>query len=132
MNVHKWAYPSWRVPKQMLYLVAIDHEVMCCDERLEDNHPAGVGGPLEQRVGQLRDVHVHLIGALNQIYNKKCKRNVKLVVCVEFSLCAVTHTYTDTNILHLFSTTTKSLCITTSLGQGFTECVSARLWVEAT
>lgn len=49
------------------YLVAIDHEVMCGDQRFEHNHPAGVGGPLEQRVGQLGNVDVHLIGAVDQI-----------------------------------------------------------------
>lgn len=49
------------------YLVAIDHEVVRGDERLEHNHPAGVGGPLEQRVGQLGNVHVHLVGAVDQI-----------------------------------------------------------------
>lgn len=29
------------------HLVAIHHEVVCGDERLEHNHPTGVGGPLE-------------------------------------------------------------------------------------
>lgn len=49
-------------------LVAVDHEVMCRDEGLEDDHPAGVGGPLKQRVSQLRNVHVHLVGTVDQIY----------------------------------------------------------------
>lgn len=48
-------------------LVAIDHEVVRRDEGFEDDHPAGVGGPLEQRVGQLRNVHVHLVGAVDEI-----------------------------------------------------------------
>lgn len=48
-------------------LVAVDHEVVCSDEGFKDDHPAGVGGTLEQRVCQLRDVHIHLICALNQI-----------------------------------------------------------------
>jgi hypothetical protein len=30
------------------HLIAIDHEVLCGDEGLEDHHPAGVGGPLKQ------------------------------------------------------------------------------------
>lgn len=41
------------------------------DERLEHNHPAGVGGPLEQRVGQLGNVHVHLVGAVDQIWDTR-------------------------------------------------------------
>lgn len=48
-------------------LVAVDHQVVGGGQGLEHHHPAGVGGPLKQRVGQLRDVHVHLIRALNQI-----------------------------------------------------------------
>ncbi len=51
----------------MLYLVAIDHQMVCGVEGLEDNHPAGVGGPLKQCISQLRDVHIHLICALNQV-----------------------------------------------------------------
>lgn len=49
------------------HLVAIDHEVVSGDKRLKHNHPAGVGSPLEQRVGQLGNVHVHLVGAVDQI-----------------------------------------------------------------
>lgn len=48
-------------------LVAVDHQVVGGGEGLEHHHPAGVGGPLKQGVGQLRDVHVHLIRALDQI-----------------------------------------------------------------
>lgn len=44
--------------------------MVCCDEGFEDDHPAGVGGPFEQRVGQLRNVHVHLVGAVDEIYRK--------------------------------------------------------------
>jgi len=49
------------------HLIAVDHEVLCGDEGLEDHHPASVGGPLKQRVRQLRNVHVHLVGAVDQI-----------------------------------------------------------------
>lgn len=49
------------------HLIAIDHEVVCGDQRLEHYHPAGVGGPLEQRVGQLGNVDVHLVGAVDQV-----------------------------------------------------------------
>lgn len=51
-------------------LIPIDHEVMCRDEGFEDDHPAGVGGPLEQRVSQLRNVHVHLVGTVDEIYKE--------------------------------------------------------------
>ncbi len=56
-------------------LIAVDHNVVCSDEGFEHDHPAGVGGALEQRVSQLRDVHIHLVGALDQI----CKRELKEV-----------------------------------------------------
>lgn len=49
-------------------LIAVDHEVVCRDEGFEDDHPAGVGGPLKQRVSQLRNVHVHLVGTVDEIY----------------------------------------------------------------
>lgn len=44
------------------YLVAVDAHVMGGDEGLEDDHPAGVGGALEQRVGHLGDVDVGGVG----------------------------------------------------------------------
>lgn len=44
------------------YLVAMDAQVMSGDEGLEDDHPAGIGGSLEQRVSHLRDVYVGGIG----------------------------------------------------------------------
>lgn len=43
-------------------LVAMDTHVMGGDESLENDHPAGVGGALKQRVGHLRDVHVGGVG----------------------------------------------------------------------
>lgn len=43
-------------------LVAVDTHVMGGDEGLEDDHPAGVGGSLEQRVSHLGDVHVGGVG----------------------------------------------------------------------
>lgn len=48
-------------------LIAIDHEMMRSDEGFEDDYPAGVGGPLEQRVSQLRNVHVHLVSTVDEI-----------------------------------------------------------------
>ena len=52
------------------YLVAVHHEVVGGDKGFEDHHPAGVGRALEQRVCQLGNVHVHLIGAVNQIWQR--------------------------------------------------------------
>lgn len=52
-------------------LITIDHEVVCRDEGFEDDYPAGISGPLEQRVSQLRNVHVHLIGTVDEIYKEE-------------------------------------------------------------
>lgn len=59
------------------YLVAVHHEVVGGDKSFEDHHPAGVGCALKQRVRQLGNVHVHLIGAVDQIWpgHKKKKHN---------------------------------------------------------
>lgn len=43
---------------------------MRCDKRFEDDHPAGVGGPLKKRVSQLRNVDIHFIGTVDEIYNR--------------------------------------------------------------
>lgn len=43
-------------------LVAVDTYVMSGDKSLEDNHPAGVGGSLKQRVSHLRDVYIGGVG----------------------------------------------------------------------
>lgn len=45
-----------------MYLIAVDTHVMTGDKGLEDDHPAGIGGPFKQRVSHLRDVHVGGIG----------------------------------------------------------------------
>lgn len=63
------------------YLVAVHHEVVGGDKSFEDHHPAGVGCALKQRVRQLGNVHVHLIGAVDQIWpghKKKQKTNNKM------------------------------------------------------
>lgn len=59
------------------YLVAVHHEVVGGDKGFEDHHPAGVGRALKQRVRQLGNVHVHLIGAVDQIWQGKKKTNTK-------------------------------------------------------
>lgn len=41
--------------------------MMSGDESLEDDHPAGVGGALEERVGHLGDVHVGGVGGRHQV-----------------------------------------------------------------
>ena len=63
-------------------LVAVDHEMVCCRERLEDHHPAGAGGPLEQGVSQLGYVDVHLIGALDQVWRTQREGEIGHCVCV--------------------------------------------------
>lgn len=50
----------------MTHLVAMHHEVVRGDQGFEDHHPAGVAGPLHQRVGHLGDVHVGFLGRLDQ------------------------------------------------------------------
>lgn len=49
------------------HLVAVHHEVVCGDQSFENHHPAGVAHPLHQRVGHLGDVHVGVLGGLDQI-----------------------------------------------------------------
>ena len=53
------------------YLVAIAHEVVGGDERLVDNHPARVLRSLDQQVGQRRDRHVWLVGAVQQVWKQQ-------------------------------------------------------------
>lgn len=56
---------------QASYLVSIHHKVVGGDKGFEDHHPAGIGRALKQRVSQLGNVHVHLIGAVDQIWKLK-------------------------------------------------------------
>lgn len=44
------------------------HEVVCGDQGFEDHHPAGVAGPLHQRIGHLGDVHIGVLGGLDQVW----------------------------------------------------------------
>ena len=37
------------------------------DEGLVDDHPAGILGSLDQQVGQRRDRHIRLVGAVKQV-----------------------------------------------------------------
>lgn len=50
------------------HLVAVHHEVVCGDERFEDHDPAAAAAALQQRVGQVGDADVQLIGAVDQIW----------------------------------------------------------------
>lgn len=50
------------------HLVAVHHEVVRGDERFEDHDPAAAGGALQQRVCQVGDADVQLIGAVNQVW----------------------------------------------------------------
>lgn len=67
------------------YLVAVDAHVMGGDEGLEDDHPASIGGALEQRVGHLGDVHVGGVGGRHEVCGRRqekrgqCQRSDVLV-----------------------------------------------------
>lgn len=61
------------------YLVAVHHEVVGGDEGFEDHHPARVGSTLEKCVCQLGNVHIHLIGAVDQIWDAH-ERKVKTTI----------------------------------------------------
>lgn len=50
------------------HLIAMHHEVVCGDQGFENHHPAGISGPLHQRVGHLGDVHIGLLGGLDQVW----------------------------------------------------------------
>lgn len=63
--VHAGACGSWF---PWSHLVAVHHEVVRGDERFEDHDPAVAGGALQQRVCQVGDADVQLIGAVNQVW----------------------------------------------------------------
>ncbi len=69
LNKTAFALSNWSAQAEATNLVAVDTHVMGGDEGLEDDHPAGVGGSLEQRVSHLRDVHVGGIGGRHQVCN---------------------------------------------------------------
>lgn len=60
-----------KAPRYSPDLVAVDHQMVRGGEWLEDNHPAGVGGPLKQCVSQLWDVHIHFVCAVDQIWEER-------------------------------------------------------------
>lgn len=62
MNPSVTLKTDWSAWISTTNLVAMDTHVMAGDQGLKDDHPAGVGGPLEQCVSHLRDVHVGGIG----------------------------------------------------------------------
>lgn len=64
---HLWIQIVVRGQLHAAHLIAVDHEMVGSDEGLEDHDPAGISGPLKQGVCQLWDVHIHLIGALDQV-----------------------------------------------------------------
>ncbi len=47
------------------YLIAVHHEVVCSYKSFKDHHPALICCPLKQCVGQVRYIHVQLIGAVH-------------------------------------------------------------------
>lgn len=59
---------------------------MGSDEGLEDDHPAGIGGALEQRVGHLGDVHVGGVGGRHEVCGR---RQEKRGQCQTYSLAII-------------------------------------------
>lgn len=59
------------------YLVAVHHEVVGGNQGFEDHHPAGVGRPLKQRVRQMGDVNIHVIGAVDEIWRGGEEREIE-------------------------------------------------------
>lgn len=57
------------------HLVAIHHEVVCGDERFENHDPAAAGRALQQRVCQVGDADVQLIGAVDQVWGNTKHKN---------------------------------------------------------
>lgn len=56
------------------HLIAMHHEVVCGDQGFENHHPAGIAGPLHQRVGHLGDVDIGLLGGLDQVWDAQRRR----------------------------------------------------------
>lgn len=59
------------------YLVAVHHEVVRGDQRFENHNPAVAGCALQQRVCQMGDADVQLIGAVDQVCGIEKKNSVK-------------------------------------------------------
>lgn len=66
-------------------LVAVDTHVMTSDEGLEDDHPAGIGGSLKQRVSHLRDVDVGGVGGWHQVCNTATKIYIIINIMLTWS-----------------------------------------------
>lgn len=63
--------------------------MVCGDERFEDHDPAAVGGSLKQSVCQLGHVHIHLIGAVDEIIE------VFLFGSTDFMRCGLADGFAD-------------------------------------
>lgn len=59
------------------HLVAVHHEVVCGDERFENYYPAVTGCALHQRVCQVGDADVQLIGAVDQVWRTQSRGGKK-------------------------------------------------------
>lgn len=67
VNIFSVSIPFQQKAESCPDLIAIDHQLVCGGEGLEDYHPASVGGPLKKCFSQLRDVDIHFICALDQV-----------------------------------------------------------------
>lgn len=59
------------------HLVAMHHDVVCGDQGFENHYPAGVAGPLHQRVSHLGDVHTGLLGGLDQVWEAQWREGTR-------------------------------------------------------
>lgn len=53
------------------------HEVVCGYQGFENHHPAGVAGPLHQCVGHLGDIHVGILGGLDQDWPAERREGIR-------------------------------------------------------
>lgn len=79
MAIHRLFLPSpgSRASVHRAHLVAVHHEVVCGDERFENHDPAVAGRALQQRVCQVGDADVQLIGAVDQVWGTEKKNTNK-------------------------------------------------------
>lgn len=79
MAIHRFFLPSpgSRTLVHRAHLVAVHHEVVCGDERFENHDPAVAGRALQQRVCQVGDADVQLIGAVDQVWGTEKKKQTK-------------------------------------------------------
>lgn len=74
-NNHFLPSPGFHTSVHSAHLVAIHHEVVRGDERFENHYPAVAGCALQQRVCQVGDADVQLIGAVDQVWRTHTQKS---------------------------------------------------------